>query len=83
MTISAGEVFPVNATLMLFWRSSEESAVHVSCLVQNADDNSYAPGALPALEFVLRGGSLLVLNNEVGGACRRWCLLAGCCWGAG
>ena len=52
-------------------------------LVQNADDNSYAPGALPALEFVLRGGSLLVLNNEVGGACRRWCLLAGCCWGAG
>jgi hypothetical protein len=52
-------------------------------LVQNADDNSYAPGALPALEFVLREGSLLVLNNEVGGACWRWCLLAGCCWGAG
>ncbi|KAL3160999.1 hypothetical protein ABBQ38_009386 [Trebouxia sp. C0009 RCD-2024] len=35
-------------------------------LVQNADDNSYAPGVLPALEFVLQDTGITVLNNEVG-----------------
>lgn len=34
-------------------------------LVQNADDNAYAPGQLPALEFVLEEGRITVLNNEV------------------
>ena len=34
-------------------------------LVQNADDNSYAPGQLPALEFLLEEGRITVLNNEV------------------
>lgn len=34
-------------------------------LVQNADDNSYAPAVLPALEFILRDTSITVLNNEV------------------
>lgn len=34
-------------------------------LVQNADDNVYAAGALPALEFVLQNSGITVLNNEV------------------
>lgn len=34
-------------------------------LVQNADDNSYAPGVLPALEFILQDTGITVLNNEV------------------
>ena len=35
-------------------------------LVQNADDNVYAAGVLPALEFVLQDTGIAVLNNEVG-----------------
>lgn len=42
-------------------------------LVQNADDNEYAAGVLPALEFVLQEGGIAVLNNEVGP-----CRLASC-----
>ena len=34
-------------------------------LVQNADDNSYAAGVLPALEFILQDTGVTVLNNEV------------------
>ena len=34
-------------------------------LVQNADDNVYAAGVLPALEFVLQDSGIAVLNNEV------------------
>ena len=34
-------------------------------LVQNADDNSYAEGILPALEFILQDNGVTVLNNEV------------------
>ena len=34
-------------------------------LVQNADDNSYPAGVLPALEFILQGSGITVLNNEV------------------
>lgn len=34
-------------------------------LVQNADDNSYASGVLPALEFILQETGVTVLNNEV------------------
>ena len=43
-------------------------------LVQNADDNSYASGVLPALEFVLQETGVTVLNNEVRTAC-----LSACC----
>ncbi|DBA85049.1 TPA: hypothetical protein ACH3X2_005780 [Trebouxia sp. C0005] len=35
-------------------------------LVQNADDNSYPAGVLPALEFILQDTGITVLNNEVG-----------------
>ncbi|GFH15830.1 DUF3883 domain-containing protein [Haematococcus lacustris] len=35
-------------------------------LVQNADDNSYPPGVIPTLEFVLHEDRITVLNNEVG-----------------
>ena len=35
-------------------------------LIQNADDNRYAAGVTPAIEFVARGGTVLVLNNERG-----------------
>jgi hypothetical protein len=38
LTLSAGDVFPVDAFYLLFFPSSEEAAVDVSCLVQNADD---------------------------------------------
>ena len=38
-------------------------------LVQNADDNSYASGVLPALEFVLQDTGVTVLNNEVSISC--------------
>ena len=34
-------------------------------LVQNADDNSYPAGVLPALEFILQDSGITVLNNEV------------------
>lgn len=34
-------------------------------LVQNADDNSYPAGVLPALEFILQDTGITVLNNEV------------------
>lgn len=34
-------------------------------LVQNADDNSYPSGTLPALEFILQETGITVLNNEV------------------
>ena len=34
-------------------------------LVQNADDNSYASGVLPAMEFILQDSGVTVLNNEV------------------
>ncbi len=34
-------------------------------LVQNADDNSYPSGVLPALEFILQDTGVTVLNNEV------------------
>ena len=40
-------------------------------LVQNADDNSYAPGVLPALEFILQETGVTVLNNEVSRACMK------------
>jgi len=33
---------------------------------QNADDNAYAPGVAPALEFVLHADRIEVLNNERG-----------------
>lgn len=33
---------------------------------KNADDNSYPPGVVPALEFVLGPGAIAVLNNEAG-----------------
>ena len=35
-------------------------------LVQNADDNDYAPGADPEISFHLSSARLLVQNNEVG-----------------
>lgn len=35
-------------------------------LVQNADDNSYAPGVEAALVFVVQSGHVMVFNNEVG-----------------
>ena len=35
-------------------------------LVQNADDNSYAPKESPALRFVIRPGLIVVQNNEIG-----------------
>lgn len=34
--------------------------------VQNADDNSYAPGVEAALVFVVQSGHVMVFNNEVG-----------------
>ena len=34
-------------------------------LVQNADDNTYPSGVLPALEFILQDSGITVLNNEV------------------
>eukprot|EP00775_Hariotina_reticulata_P003174 gene3174-3452_t len=35
-------------------------------LVQNADDNSYTPGVVPAVEFLLLPGAVVVINNETG-----------------
>lgn len=35
-------------------------------MLQNADDNSYAQGVVPALSLELRADSLTVTNNEVG-----------------
>lgn len=40
-------------------------------LVQNADDNSYAYGVLPALEFILQDTGITVLNNEVSLSCSK------------
>ena len=40
-------------------------------LVQNADDNSYAFGVLPALEFILQDTGVTVLNNEVSLSCSK------------
>ena len=40
-------------------------------LVQNADDNSYASGVLPALEFILQDTGVTVLNNEVSLSCSK------------
>jgi hypothetical protein len=35
-------------------------------LLQNAEDNSYAPGVLPELRFILTEDAILVQNNETG-----------------
>ena len=35
-------------------------------LIQNADDNEYAPSAVPALHFRVSPGQVAVLNNELG-----------------
>lgn len=35
-------------------------------LLQNAEDNSYAPGVVPEIRFVLTSDAILVQNNEVG-----------------
>jgi HSP90 family molecular chaperone len=44
-------------------------------LIQNADDNDYRPrllsgrdarGEVPSLKFIINGGTIVVLNNEVG-----------------
>ncbi|KAL2634648.1 hypothetical protein R1flu_006127 [Riccia fluitans] len=35
-------------------------------LVQNADDNSYAPGVEAAMVFLIQEGRIVVLNNETG-----------------
>ena len=35
-------------------------------LVQNADDNSYAPGQVPTLQFAVHDTFLVVANNELG-----------------
>jgi hypothetical protein len=35
-------------------------------LLQNADDNSYAPGTRPAIEFEVRPDMLIIKNNEIG-----------------
>eukprot|EP01012_Entosiphon_sulcatum_P018372 TRINITY_DN23117_c0_g1_i1.p1 TRINITY_DN23117_c0_g1~~TRINITY_DN23117_c0_g1_i1.p1 ORF type:complete len:2428 (+),score=322.55 TRINITY_DN23117_c0_g1_i1:1168-8451(+) len=35
-------------------------------LIQNADDNTYPPGILPSLAFVLNGNDVVSLNNEIG-----------------
>jgi hypothetical protein len=34
--------------------------------LQNADDNSYAPGVVPAVEFLLLPDAVAVINNETG-----------------
>lgn len=33
-------------------------------LIQNADDNDYAPGVTPTVHFHLSNSALIVLNNE-------------------
>lgn len=50
--------------------------IHCHLPAQNADDNTYAAGVVPTLEFVLRPGSVTVLNNEVW---RVTCALAHAC----
>lgn len=35
-------------------------------LLQNAEDNSYAPGTIPEVRFILTNEAILVQNNEVG-----------------
>ena len=35
-------------------------------LIQNADDNQYAPNRLPTLRFILSSDRVLVCNNEIG-----------------
>lgn len=35
-------------------------------LLQNAEDNSYAPGVIPEVRFILTNDAILVQNNEVG-----------------
>ena len=35
-------------------------------LIQNADDNKYADGVRPELHFIIKPGSILIRNNEVG-----------------
>ena len=47
-------------------------------LVQNADDNSYASGVLPALEFILQDTGVTVLNNEVSLSCSQACCIQIC-----
>ncbi len=34
--------------------------------LQNADDNSYPPGVVPALEFLLLPDAVAAVNNETG-----------------
>ena len=48
-------------------------------LVQNADDNAYAPGVLPTLRIVARREQIVFENNEVGFAERN--VLAICSMG--
>ncbi|PSC67387.1 hypothetical protein C2E20_8948 isoform B [Micractinium conductrix] len=43
-----------------------KDAFFVLKLVQNADDNAYPAGVMPALEFILSPRGVLVLNNEPG-----------------
>lgn len=40
--------------------------MHYTPILQNADDNSYGPGTVPAMEFLLLPGAVAALNNEAG-----------------
>lgn len=50
---------------MFYQELYSKDAHFVLELVQNADDNSYTPGTIPAMEFVLDEKSITVFNNEV------------------
>jgi hypothetical protein len=43
-----------------------EQLLTIILQVQNADDNAYSSGVEAALFFLIQGGRIVVLNNEVG-----------------
>ena len=57
----------LNSALSLLSEDLYSDDTHfVSELIQNADDNEYANGVVPRLEFRLKPERLVVVNNEIG-----------------
>ena len=57
----------LNSALSLLSEDLYSDDTHfVSELIQNADDNEYANGVVPRLEFRLKPDRLVVVNNEIG-----------------
>lgn len=57
----------LNSALSLLSEDLYSDDTHfVSELIQNADDNDYANGVVPRLEFRLKPDRLVVVNNEIG-----------------